>query len=134
MGAKGQVWYNYKIETQDFSGLDAVDRARKAAEAASDKQASDIVLLDIRGLCSFADYFVLCSAESERQLEAIREGIEASLDTEGSPLLHREGDAASGWLLLDYGDLIIHIFSTHQRGFYQLDEVWAQAVPLLRVQ
>jgi ribosome-associated protein len=126
------VWYN--SETEDISGLDAVDRARKAVEAASDKQASDIVLLDIRGLCSFADYFVLCSAESERQLEAIREGIEASLDKEGTHLLHREGDAASGWLLLDYGDLIIHIFSTQQRGFYQLDEVWAKAVPLLVVQ
>jgi len=131
-GPKSQAWYN--SEREDFSGLDAIDRARKAVEAASDKQASDIVLLDIRGLCSFADYFVLCSGESERQLVAIREGVEASLDKEGSPLLHREGDAASGWLLLDNGDIIIHIFSTQQRGFYQLDEVWAQAVPLLRVQ
>jgi len=132
MGAKSQAWYN--SGTEDFSGLDAIERARKAVEAASDKQASDIVLLDIRGLCSFADYFVLCSGESERQLVAIREGVEASLDKEGSPLLHREGDAASGWLLLDNGDIIIHIFSTQQRGFYQLDEVWAQAVPLVRIQ
>jgi ribosome-associated protein len=119
---------------EDISGLDTVERARKAAEAASDKQASDIALLDVRGLCSFADYFVLCSGESERQLEAIREGIEASLDKVGSHLIHQEGDAASGWVLLDYGDLIIHIFSAQQREFYQLDKVWAQAVPLLVVQ
>jgi ribosome-associated protein len=132
MGAKERAWYNSL--TEDISGLDAIDRARKAVEAASDKQASDIVMLDIRGLCSFADYFVLCSGESDRQLEAIREGIEASLDKEGSPVLHREGDAASGWLLLDNGDLIVHIFSTQQRGFYRLDEVWAQAVPLVRIQ
>ena len=131
-GPKSQAWYN--SEREDFSGLDAIDRARKAVEAASDKQAGDIVLLDIRGLCAFADYFVLCSGESERQLLAIREGVEACLDKEGSLLLHREGDAASGWLLLDNGDIIIHIFSTQQRGFYQLDEVWAQAVPLVRIQ
>src|SRR3989337_3001962 len=83
MGAKGRAWYNSARE--DISGLDAIERARKAVEAASDKQASDIVLLDLRGLCSFADYFVLCSGESERQLVAIREGVEASLDKEGAP-------------------------------------------------
>ena len=126
------MWYNPEVE--DIPGLDAVDRARKAVEAASDKQAAHIVLLDVRDLCSFADYFVVCSGESERQLEAIREGIEASMETDGGRLLHREGDAGSGWLLLDYGDLIVHVFSAQQRGFFQLDEVWAQAVPLLVVQ
>ena len=126
------MWYNPEVE--DIPGLDAVDRARKAVEAASDKQASHIVLLDVRDLCSFADYFVVCSGESERQLEAIREGIESSLDKDGGRLLHREGEAGSGWLLLDYGDLIVHVFSAQQRGFFQLDDVWKQAVQLLVVQ
>ena len=77
---------------------------------ASDKQASNIVLLDVRDLCSFADYFVICAGESQRQLRTIYDEIERSLKEQGVVPHHREGTSDSGWLLLDYGDVVIHIF------------------------
>ena len=103
-------------------------------EAASDKQASNIVLLDVREACSFASYFVICSGESERQIRAIHEEIEQSLKKEGLLPLHREGALDSGWLLLDFGDVIIHIFAPAERDYYRLEELWAQAVPVVRIQ
>jgi len=103
-------------------------------DAAGDRQASDIVLLDTRKVCSFADYFVICTAESERQLRAIHEEVEHSLKKAGVLLIHHEGAVDSGWLLLDYGDVIVHIFSTAEREFYQLDRLWSQADLVLRIQ
>jgi len=108
--------------------------ARKAIEAASDKQASDIALLDARGVCSFADYFVLCSGESERQLQAIFDEVAHALKKEGVLPHHYEGTVDSGWLLLDFGDVIVHIFSPFEREYYQLDELWSQATPIVRIQ
>jgi ribosome-associated protein len=100
---------------------------------ASDKQAGDIVLLDTRKVCSFADYFVICTGESERQIRAIYEDVEQSLKKKGVLPVHREGTVDSGWLLLDYGDVIVHIFSTEEREFYQLDRLWNQADLVLRI-
>jgi len=97
-------------------------------------QASDIVLLDTRKVCSFADFFVICTGESERQLRAIYEEVEHSLKNEGIPPIHHEGAVDSGWLLLDYGDVIVHIFATAEREFYQLDRLWSQADLVLRIQ
>ncbi len=102
-------------------------------DAASDKQAGDIVLLDTRKVCSFADYFVICTGESERQIRAIYEDVEHSLKKEGTLPIHHEGTVDSGWLLLDYGDVIVHIFSTSEREFYQLDRLWGQADLVLRI-
>ena len=101
---------------------------------ASDKQAEDIVLLDVRDLCSFADYFVICSGESRRQLSAIAEEIDKTFHKKGPKLQHKEGDVESGWLLMDYGDVIVHIFGADERKFYRLDKLWAKAVPLVRVE
>ena len=108
--------------------------ARKAVEAASEKQASDIVLLDIHEACSFADYFIICSGESKRQLQAIWDEIAQALKRDGVKLHHCEGTADSGWILLDFGDVVVHIFDPIEREFYQLDRLWSSAVPLLRVQ
>lgn len=104
------------------------------AEAASDKLASDVVLLDVREACSFASYFVVCSGESERQLDAIRDEIEQTLKQQDVRPHHREGDTGSGWLLLDFGDVIVHIFSPAERQFYGLEELWARATPVVRIQ
>ncbi|MBI2851867.1 MAG: ribosome silencing factor [Chloroflexi bacterium] len=114
--------------------MESLDIARKAVEAASEKQASDIVLLDTSKVSSFADYFLICSAESERQIGAIQEEIEGALKKAGARPFHLEGTADSGWLLLDYGDLVIHIFAQPQRQYYQLDELWSTATPVLRIQ
>jgi len=103
-------------------------------EAASDRQASDIVLLDTRGVCSFADYFVICSGETERQIKAIYEEVEHSLKKEGVSPHHREGTLDSGWLLLDFGDVIVHIFAPFEREYYRLAELWSEAIPVVRIQ
>jgi len=108
--------------------------ARKAVEAASDKQAIDIVLLDARGVCSFADYFVICSGDTNRQLEAIRDEVGHTLKKEGILAHHYEGAVDSGWLLLDFGNVIVHIFATLEREYYQLDKLWNQAIPIIRIQ
>ncbi|MCX7911736.1 MAG: ribosome silencing factor [Dehalococcoidales bacterium] len=102
-------------------------------EIASDKQASDIVLLDVRGLCSFAEYFVICSVDSERQLHTILDEIEKQLKGEGVIPHHREGTLDSGWLLLDYGDVIVHIFGHEERRYYNLDELWQRAKVVVRL-
>ena len=101
---------------------------------ASEKLASDIVLLDTRGENRFADFFVICSAESPRQIQAIQEEIEHVLEAEGTFSHHHEGTADSGWMLLDYGEVIVHIFSGSLREFYQLDKLWEGAKTLLRIQ
>jgi ribosome-associated protein len=85
-------------------------------------------------ICSFASYFVICSGESERQIAAIRDAIEETLKNEGLKPHHREGDLDSGWLLLDFGDVIVHIFAPNEREYYQLDELWSQAIPVVRIQ
>jgi len=114
--------------------LEALEVARKAVEAASDKQAIDVVLLDAQRVCSFADYFVICSGETQRQIKTIYEEIEHVLKGEGVLPNHREGTLDSGWLLLDFGDVIVHIFSPVEREYYQLDELWSEAIPVVRIQ
>ena len=101
---------------------------------ASDKQASDIVLLDTRGVCGFADYFVICSGESERQMRAIFEEVEHALKDEGVSPRHREGTVGSGWLLLDFSDVIVHIFAQPEREYYHLDGLWSEAATVVRIQ
>jgi len=103
-------------------------------EVASEKQASDIAMLDVRGLCSFADYFVICSGDTERQIEAIWQGINEVLKHKGVVCHHNEGTPNSGWMLADFGSVIIHIFAPSERNYYQLDKLWDKAIPLVRIQ
>ena len=101
----------------------------------SDKLASDIVLLDIRGVSLIADYFVICTAGSERQTTAILKDLsEKLLEEFGRKPLHTEGKGDSGWVLLDYGDVIVHVFSPTQRSFYNLEQLWSAATPVVRLQ
>ena len=102
-------------------------------EIASDKLASDIALLDARGICDFADYFVIVSGESTRQLDAISDEVAQSLKKDGMSPFHREGTADSGWMLLDYGDVIVHIFAAAEREYYKLEEMWGAAKSLVRM-
>jgi ribosome-associated protein len=112
---------------------DGLDKTRRIAEIASDKLATDIVLLDARGVCSFADYFVMASVDSPRQLKAIAEEVVRQLKQAGEYPLHREGTAESGWIVLDYGDVVMHIFAEEERRTYNLDEVWNEARIVLRI-
>ncbi len=92
------------------------------------------MLLDVQGLCSFADYFVVCSGDSGRQIKTIYDEVGRALKKEGVLPLHHEGAVDSGWLLLDFGGVIVHIFADFERGYYQLDELWDRATPVVRIQ
>jgi ribosome-associated protein len=114
--------------------LKSIDVARLAVEAASDKQADNIVMLDTKQVCSFADYFVICSGDSPRQIEAIRQEIRDKLKRDDIIPFHIEGAADSGWILLDLGDVVVHIFSPSQRDYYRLDDLWHEATAVIRIQ
>ena len=125
--------YNRQKADRTEDALDPGEVARMAVEVASEKQAEDIVMLDIRELAGFADYFVIMSAESRRQLQAIQEDIVKVLKGSGVPRHHSEGTADSGWILLDYSDVIIHLFGTEEREYYGLDRLWSVAPQVVRV-
>jgi len=108
----------------------AAQKARLSARAALDKKAQALQLLDLANLSGIADYFVLCSGTSTPHVETIGEAIEAALKAEGHRVLHREGTAQSGWLLLDYGDVVVHVFLPETRAFYALDRLWGDAPEL----
>ncbi len=127
------MWYNL-VKSNRRKSLEALELARQAVNAASDKQASNIVLLNVREVSSFADYFVICSGESGRQIRTISDEIEKAIKKEGVLPHHREGGTDSGWLLLDYTDVIIHIFGAEERDYYKLDELWEGAKTVLRIQ
>ncbi len=91
-------------------------------------------MLDARGVCGFADYFVICSGESERQIKAIYDEVAHALKREGISPHHSEGTLDSGWLLLDFSDVIVHIFAPTEREYYQLGELWGEAIPVVRIQ
>jgi ribosome-associated protein len=88
----------------------------------------------MQGECSFADYFVICSGDNSHQIQAIAEEIEARLKTAGIMTLHNEGAMTSGWVLLDFGALVVHIFSATDREYYSLEKLWTQARVLVQIQ
>jgi len=103
-------------------------------ETASEKQASDIVMLDVRSVCSFADYFVICNGDNKRHIEAIWRGIDEVLRRNGAIPHHNEGTPDSGWILVDFGLVIVNIFAPLERDYYQLDKLWDRAIPVVRIQ
>jgi ribosome-associated protein len=101
------------------------DQVLWAVEAAQDKQALDVSVLDLSGTGAFADYFLLCSAESTPQIQAIGHAVEEKLHVKGAlALAHREGKGSADWVLLDYGFLVVHIFSEGARQYYDLERLW----------
>ena len=116
-----------------MSDQDALALAHRVVSLAEDKKASDIVLLGVGALTSLADYFVICTGGSERQLGAIADGIEDGLREEGVRPIGREGNAATHWVLMDYGAVIVHVFAEPERDYYQLEKLWSDAQTLLHV-
>lgn len=112
----------------------SLEIARRIVELAEDKKAADIVLLDLRELTTLADYFVVCSGGSERQLGAIADGIIGGMRDEKIRPYGREGTPASHWVLVDFGIVIVHVFTPPERDFYQLEKHWSEARTVLRVQ
>jgi ribosome-associated protein len=111
-----------------------IDLARRIVELAEDKKAADIALLELAPLTTLADYFVICSGGSERQLDAIADGVVSALRDEKVRPIGREGTAASHWVLLDFGSVIVHIFTPPERDYYGLEKHWSEAKTILRVQ
>jgi ribosome-associated protein len=114
--------------------LAPLDLARRIVELAEDKKAADIVLLDLGELTTLADAFVICSGGSERQISAIADGIVEGLRDEGMKPIGREGTSESHWVLLDYGSVIVHVFTPPERDYYQLERHWSAARTVVRVQ
>jgi ribosome-associated protein len=101
-----------------------------AARAASDKQASDIVILDVREPIVITDYFVICTASSDRQIRTVIDAIEDALRALGAKPVRREGEPEAGWWLLDYFDVVVHVFGEEERGYYDLERLWQDAPPV----
>ncbi len=106
---------------------DTLSTIALAARAATDKKAFDLVGLDVGELTSYTDGFLLCSAASDRQVGAIVDEIGRRLKRAGVTTLHTEGAKRSDWVLLDLGDVVIHVFTEEQRAFYGLDNLWRDA-------
>ena len=104
--------------------------ALRAAKAALKKKAVDLTVLDLNGLTVIADYFVICSGESTTQVKAIAEFIEQEFTKRGLKLLGMEGLVYGHWVLLDYGDVIVHVFETETREYYGLEKLWMDAKAL----
>lgn len=107
--------------------LGSRELAKLIAQLADNKKAEDITVLDIGKLLIITDYFVICSGKTERQVKTISETIQEELDKEGIRPLGMEGEREARWVLLDYGDVVVHVFLTEEREFYQLERLWRDA-------
>jgi len=102
-------------------------RAVKAAELALDKKANNVVILDLKDLSTIADYFVICSGDNRAQIRAIAESIDEHFSKEKIFPLGKEGMDSARWVLMDYGDMVVHIFDEETRSYYNLDKFWMDA-------
>jgi ribosome-associated protein len=101
-----------------------------AARAASDKQASNIVVLDVHDIIVITDFFMICTAGTQRQVRTVIDAVESSLKGIGVKPLRREGEADAGWWLLDYVDVVVHVFGEEERAYYDLERLWKDAPPV----
>jgi len=108
--------------------------AVKIADVITETPASDTKVIDIHELSTIADFFVICSGENERQLRAISRMVLDDLGEQGIDPVRVEGEPVSGWILMDFEDVIVHIFEDEMRAFYNLEERWAEAQVLLAIQ
>jgi ribosome-associated protein len=116
-------------ETAQAQGtLTAEALANKIAEIAADKKAADVRILDLRGIVSYTDYFVICSGNTERQTKAIHDAIHEELKKSHGLLPRRvEGNREARWVLMDYFDCVVHIFTPEARAYYRLEQLWGEA-------
>jgi ribosome-associated protein len=112
----------------------SVDLAKKMIDVLAERQADDIVLLDISKVCDFADYFVIATGQNVRQLQTLQGYLDSELGESDDLKAHQEGTADSGWILMDYGDIIVHLFSPVQRDYYDLESLWKQGTEVVRMQ
>jgi ribosome-associated protein len=111
-----------------------MELARSIVNTLEDKKGEDIILMDIRGLAVFTDFFVICSGTSDRMLQALADAVREHAHQAYGLKTHTEGKAQDGWMLVDLGDVIVHLFSPERRNYYRLEELWSQGKILLRLQ
>ena len=109
------------------------DVALAAARAAAQKQAEDILVLDVSKIIVITDYFVICTAGTNRQIRTVIDAVEDGARALGVKPVRREGEAEAGWWLLDFVDVVVHVFGTQERDYYQLERLWSDA-PRLSVE
>ncbi len=114
--------------------LSAREIARLAAQTAAEALATDVQVLDLQRLTPFFDLFVICTADNTRQLRAMNVRILEALSEAGIEPVRKEGEPESGWVVLDYGTVLVHLFTPEQRAFYRLEERWAEAQRVLLIQ
>ncbi|MEJ7838838.1 MAG: ribosome silencing factor [Thermomicrobiales bacterium] len=119
---------------ENTAGIETTrELAVQIADIIAETPASDTRVIDIHELSPIADFFVVCSGENERQLRAINRAIDDELGKAGKQAKRIEGDATSGWILMDYSDVVVHIFDVDLRAFYRLEELWSDAPVLLSI-
>lgn len=111
----------------ETAAADTAARVRTAVAAAEDRKAIDLKVLHLGDVSGFTDYFVICSGTNERQVQAIADAVEEQLRAERVRPLHVEGYNRGQWVLLDYGDLVVHVFQEQPRSFYALERLWSDA-------
>lgn len=108
--------------------------AHAVIDVLEDKKAEKLVLLDIQNITSFTDYFIICNGTSDRMLQALADGIREFVKSEYGMIVSIEGEARDGWLVVDLGDIVIHLFSPDQRDYYKLEQLWERGKRLLSLQ
>ncbi len=114
--------------------LEPAELAKRIVDIIADKKGEDIIMMDLQPVSTVTDYFVLCSGNSERQVRAIVEDTAKKLKELGVLPLHIEGTASSGWVLMDYNSVIVHVFVPEVRQYYRLERLWSDAPVIVRVQ
>ena len=110
-----------------MSNLSAEEKTAVSMQAATDRKAMDVVVLDMREASSITDYFLICTGGSERQVQAIADAVDEQMSRHGVASLGVEGYRGAGWILMDYGDIVVHVFSEETRDFYELERLWSNA-------
>jgi ribosome-associated protein len=123
----------FKIIFPGRRTLESNELAHAAVEVVAGKKAANIVMLDMRKVTLLADYFILCDGASVRQINAISDELIEELKKSGTKQAMVEGTPESGWMLIDFGSVIVHIFSPQQRAYYQLEELWKDAPIVVRM-
>lgn len=114
--------------------MEAIELARKIVDALEDKKGEDILLLDLQGLPPLTDYFVIASGNSERTIKALMDAVLDDTHAARVPKPRLEGKGEEGWILADFGSVVVHVFSTAQRAYYRLEDLWSEAKVLLHLQ
>jgi len=113
--------------------LEANDLAHTIVDVIANKKAANVVMLDMQNLTLLADYYILCDGTSKRQIDAITDALLEDLKKAGTRKVLVEGTAESGWVLVDFGSVIVHIFSPNKRAYYQLEDLWQEAPIVVRM-